>query len=95
MNLVDAIPMNRPESLKHFFKALVTLASLFEATRELFWNGLRYFQPLSNDEDATRACTPYPNIHTTPAGDARPSMSDLSADTFFTQQCPFKFFCYY
>ncbi|GBM15889.1 hypothetical protein AVEN_258433-1 [Araneus ventricosus] len=44
----------------------VILTPRFEATRELFWDGPRNFEPLSDDD--TYAVTPSPNFHATPTG---------------------------
>ncbi|GBM74784.1 hypothetical protein AVEN_38714-1 [Araneus ventricosus] len=45
---------------------LVILTSRFEATRGLFWDDPRNFEPRS--EDDTTAGTPSPNFHVTPTG---------------------------
>ncbi|GBM70969.1 hypothetical protein AVEN_102907-1 [Araneus ventricosus] len=45
----------------------VILTSRFEATRGLFWDGPRNFQPRLDDEGVTWAVTPSPNFRTTPA----------------------------
>ncbi|GBM19274.1 hypothetical protein AVEN_133760-1, partial [Araneus ventricosus] len=46
----------------------VTLTSLFQATRGLFWDGPRNFEPRSDDEDDTSAGTPSPNFRITSEG---------------------------
>ncbi|GBM82178.1 hypothetical protein AVEN_178935-1 [Araneus ventricosus] len=48
--------------------SLVILTSRFEATRGLFWDEPRNFEPRSDDKDDTLAGNPSPNFHTTPAG---------------------------
>ncbi|GBM82808.1 hypothetical protein AVEN_20252-1, partial [Araneus ventricosus] len=45
----------------------VILTSHFEATRALFWDGPRNFEPQSDDKDDTRDHTPSPNFRITPA----------------------------
>ncbi|GBN96215.1 hypothetical protein AVEN_116034-1 [Araneus ventricosus] len=61
--------------------SLVTLTSTFEATRELFWDGPRYFELRSNEEDDTSAGTPSPNFQSTPAGGVnRDAASDLACN---------------
>ncbi|GBL85747.1 hypothetical protein AVEN_193192-1 [Araneus ventricosus] len=45
---------------------LVILTSRFEATRGLFCDGPRNFEPWSDNEDDTSAGTPSPNFHATP-----------------------------
>ncbi|GBM24737.1 hypothetical protein AVEN_141811-1 [Araneus ventricosus] len=44
-----------------FFLVLVILTSRFEATRGLFWDEPRNFEPRSDDEDDTWAGSPSPN----------------------------------
>ncbi|GBN42088.1 hypothetical protein AVEN_25751-1 [Araneus ventricosus] len=44
------------------------MRSNIEATRRLFWDGPRHFEPWLDDEDDTRDGTPSPNFHTTPTG---------------------------
>ncbi|GBN33563.1 hypothetical protein AVEN_218043-1 [Araneus ventricosus] len=39
-----------------------------KATRQLFWDGFRNFEPLSDDEDDTRDGIPSPNFRTKPVG---------------------------
>ncbi|GBN92175.1 hypothetical protein AVEN_261977-1 [Araneus ventricosus] len=57
------------------------LTSRFEATRGLFWDGPRNFEPLSDDEDDTRAVTPSPNFQATSTGGRLPTTSDLACNT--------------
>ncbi|GBN59886.1 hypothetical protein AVEN_180490-1 [Araneus ventricosus] len=49
------VPMNRSFG---FHLVLVILTSRFEATRGLFWNGPRNFEPRSHDEDDFRTTPP-------------------------------------
>ncbi|GBM84447.1 hypothetical protein AVEN_6202-1 [Araneus ventricosus] len=52
----------------------------FEATRGLFSDGLRHFEPWSDEEDDTRAGTPSLNFRTTPAGGRLAPTYDLACD---------------
>ncbi|GBM08669.1 hypothetical protein AVEN_52754-1 [Araneus ventricosus] len=60
--------------INHFFYSncvqfsLVILKSRFEATRGLFWDGPRNFEPRSHDKDYTRAGTLPLSFRTPPAG---------------------------
>ncbi|GBO24501.1 hypothetical protein AVEN_145064-1 [Araneus ventricosus] len=56
---------------------LIILTAHFEATRGLFWDGPRNFEPRSDDEDDTCADTPSPNFHATPAGGRLATTYDL------------------
>ncbi|GBL76517.1 hypothetical protein AVEN_48812-1 [Araneus ventricosus] len=58
--------------------SLGILTSRFEATRGLFWDGPRNFEPRSDDEDDTRAGTPSPNFHATPTGGRLATTRDLA-----------------
>ncbi|GBM90447.1 hypothetical protein AVEN_111253-1 [Araneus ventricosus] len=55
-------------AVSSLMKSLVILTSRSEATRGIFWDGPRKFEPLSVDEDDTRAGIPSPNFHATPTG---------------------------
>ncbi|GBM70196.1 hypothetical protein AVEN_20500-1 [Araneus ventricosus] len=47
------------------------------ATRGLFWDEPRNFVPRSDDEDDTRAGSPFPNFHAIPKGGRLATMYDL------------------
>ncbi|GBO34291.1 hypothetical protein AVEN_32896-1 [Araneus ventricosus] len=66
--------------------SLVILTSSFEATRGLFWDGPRNFEPWSDDEDDTRAGTPSPNFHTTPTEGCLATTYDLVCNRPHTRQ---------
>ncbi|GBN55151.1 hypothetical protein AVEN_213934-1 [Araneus ventricosus] len=65
---------------------LVILTSRFEATRGLLWDGPRNFEPRSNDEEDTRACTPSPNFHATPTGGRSATTYDLTCNRPHTRR---------
>ncbi|GBN27949.1 hypothetical protein AVEN_179275-1 [Araneus ventricosus] len=52
----------------------------FEATRGLFWDGSRNFEPQSDDEEDTRAGTSPPNFDTIPGGGRLASTYDLTCN---------------
>ncbi|GBN16648.1 hypothetical protein AVEN_49907-1 [Araneus ventricosus] len=52
--------------------------SRFEATRELFCDGLRNFEQRSDDEDDTGAGTPSPSFHATPTRGRLATTYDLA-----------------
>ncbi|GBO29675.1 hypothetical protein AVEN_88859-1 [Araneus ventricosus] len=51
---------------RHLPQATATIMS--SSLQGSFWNGLRNFEPLSDDEGNTRAGIPSPNFRTTPTG---------------------------
>ncbi|GBL92757.1 hypothetical protein AVEN_213694-1 [Araneus ventricosus] len=61
---------------------LVILTIRFAATRGLFWDGPRNFEPRSDDEDDT----PSPNFHATPTGGRLATTYDLSCDRPHTRR---------
>ncbi|GBM85849.1 hypothetical protein AVEN_37495-1 [Araneus ventricosus] len=54
--------------------------SIFEATRGLFWNEPRNFEPQTDDVDDTCAATPIPNFRTTSAGGSGSPKYDLKCN---------------
>ncbi|GBN61340.1 hypothetical protein AVEN_265253-1, partial [Araneus ventricosus] len=66
--------------------SLVILTSRFEATRGLFWDGPRNFEPRSDDEDDTCAGTPSPNFHATPTGGRLATTHDLACNRPHTRR---------
>ncbi|GBN84815.1 hypothetical protein AVEN_212101-1, partial [Araneus ventricosus] len=50
------------------------------ATRGLFWDGPRNFEPRSDDEDGICAGTPSPNFHATPTGGRLATTYDLACN---------------
>ncbi|GBM18164.1 hypothetical protein AVEN_151707-1 [Araneus ventricosus] len=62
------------------------LTSRFEATRGLFWDGSRHFEPWSDDEGDTLASTPSPNFHATPTGGRLATAYDLACNRPHTRR---------
>ncbi|GBO23965.1 hypothetical protein AVEN_89981-1, partial [Araneus ventricosus] len=60
--------------------SLVILMSRFDATRGLFWDGPRYFQPRSDDEDDTSADIPFRNFHAISTGGYLATTYDLACN---------------
>ncbi|GBM31246.1 hypothetical protein AVEN_223444-1 [Araneus ventricosus] len=71
---------------------LVILTSRFEATRGLFWDGPRNFEPRSDEEGDARAGIPSPSFHATPTGGrlatTGPALWNLVADEALSLQYP-------
>ncbi|GBN70497.1 hypothetical protein AVEN_256454-1 [Araneus ventricosus] len=67
---------------------LVILTSRFEATRGLFGDGPRNFEPRSHDEDRTTSelAIPSPNFHATPTGGRLATTYDLTCNRPHTQR---------
>ncbi|GBM94814.1 hypothetical protein AVEN_26526-1 [Araneus ventricosus] len=65
---------------KFSYISFVVLTSRFEATRELFWDGPRHFEPRSDDEGGTSADTPSPSIYATPTGGRLATTYDLACN---------------
>ncbi|GBL75252.1 hypothetical protein AVEN_194482-1 [Araneus ventricosus] len=57
---------------------LVILMASFEATRELFWDGLRNIEPPSTTRAAHELVSLSPRFRTTPEGGVRPPTYDLT-----------------
>ncbi|GBM99918.1 hypothetical protein AVEN_248275-1 [Araneus ventricosus] len=75
------------ESPKHKRCRLVILTSRFEATRGLFWDGPRNFEPRSDDEDDTyELAPPSPNFHATAAGGRLTTTYDLTCNRPHTRR---------
>ncbi|GBN70773.1 hypothetical protein AVEN_84384-1 [Araneus ventricosus] len=71
---------------ENFSLVLVILTSRFEATRGLFWDGPRNFEPRSDDEDDTRAGTPSTKFHATPTGGRLTTTYDLACNRPHTRR---------
>ncbi|GBL84706.1 hypothetical protein AVEN_191151-1 [Araneus ventricosus] len=69
-----------------FSLVLVLLISRFEATRGLFWDGSRNFEPRSEDEDDTRAGTPSTSFHATPTGGRLVTTYDIACSRPHTRR---------
>ncbi|GBN04046.1 hypothetical protein AVEN_220255-1 [Araneus ventricosus] len=66
--------------------SLVRLTSRFEATRGLFRDGPRNFEPRSDAEDDTWAGTPSSNFRSTPMGERLATMCDLACNRPYTRR---------
>ncbi|GBN62347.1 hypothetical protein AVEN_58174-1 [Araneus ventricosus] len=64
----------------HTFRSLVILMPRLEATRGLFLDGPRNFEPWSDDEDDASACTPSPNFRATLTGGRLATSDDLACN---------------
>ncbi|GBM03123.1 hypothetical protein AVEN_200815-1 [Araneus ventricosus] len=56
------------------------LTSRFEATRGLYWDGPRNFEPRSHDEDDAGAGAPSPRFRAAPVGGRLATTSDLACN---------------
>ncbi|GBL89504.1 hypothetical protein AVEN_105750-1, partial [Araneus ventricosus] len=66
---------------------LISLTSRFEATRGLFCDGPRNFEPLSDDAKTTPELPPpSPNFHATPTARRLPTTYDLACNRPHTRR---------
>ncbi|GBN05801.1 hypothetical protein AVEN_88105-1 [Araneus ventricosus] len=71
---------------ERFWVRLGYITSRFEATRGLFRDGPRNFEPRSDDEDNTSAGTPSPRFRATPAGGRLATTHDLACSRPHTRR---------
>ncbi|GBM50111.1 hypothetical protein AVEN_185497-1 [Araneus ventricosus] len=69
-----------------FTISLVILTSRFEATRGLFWDGRRNFEPRSDDEATPELVPLFPNFHATPTGGRLTTTYDLTCSRPHTRR---------